>query len=113
MRIHILHVMKLENDKNLPDSHFEGADISADDPVRFIWDKTPKQSVHNGRMKTRVLDDITANRMLYMHVPEKEFSKKSLESAFDQAFTTLRQKFKSQRDAATALTIKNRDDSKS
>lgn len=105
--------MKVEDDKNLPDTHFEGAVLGPDDPVRFVWDKTPKQSVHNGRMKARVLDDIKSNRILYKHVPEKDFGKKALESAFDQAFTTFRQKFKAQRDVNTALTIKKRDDSKS
>jgi hypothetical protein len=112
MRLHILRVMQIDDDKNLPDTHFEGAVLGPDDPIRFVWDKTPKQSVHNGRMRTRVLDDIKANRKLYKHVPQKDFGKKPLESAFDQAFTTLRQKFKAQRDITTALTIKKRDDSK-
>jgi hypothetical protein len=101
--------MQIESDKNLPDSHIEGTPFSLADPVRFVWDKTPKQSVHNGRMKTRFLSDLKAQRRLYKHVPDKEFSKKILDSAFDQAFVTLRQKFKAQRDASIALNLKKRE----
>jgi hypothetical protein len=112
MRAHILRVMKFDADKDLPDSHFEGAPLGLGEPVRFVWDKTPKQSAHNGRMKVRVLEDIKLNRKLYKHVPDKDFAKKTLESTFDQSFTTLRQKFKAQRDASIALNIKRRDDTK-
>ena len=112
MRAHILRVMQLETDTDLPDSHFEGAPIGPDESVRFVWDKTPKQSVHNGRMKVRILEDLKANRKLYIHVPDKEFAQKTLESTFDQSFTTLRQKFKAQRDTSIALNIKRREDTK-
>ena len=104
--------MDLENDKELPDSHAEGAPLGPDEPVRFVWNKTTKQSVHNARMKARLLEDIKANRQLYKHVPQKDFGKKTLEAAFDQAFTTFRQKFKTQRDAAIALATKKREDVK-
>jgi hypothetical protein len=112
MRSHLLRVMQLEDDKQLPDGHVEGTVIGPNDPVRFVWDKTPKQSVHNGRMKERVLRDLRANRQLYKHVPDKNFNKKSLESVFDQAFVTLRQKFRGQRDKAVAVNQKQREDIK-
>jgi len=104
--------MQLEDDKQLPDSHIEGAVVGPNDPVRFVWDKTPKQSVHNGRMKERVLRDLRTNRYLYKHVPDKDFNKKSLESVFDQAFVTLRQKFRGQRDGVVAVNQKQREDIK-
>ena len=112
MRTHILRVMQLESDKELPDAHVEGTALGPDEPIRFVWDKTPKQSVHNGKVKARVIADLKANRRLYKHVPDKEFSKKSLDSTFDQAFTTLRQKFKMQRDEATAANLKKREEIK-
>lgn len=112
MRNHLLRVMQLDNDKQLPDSCVEGTPLGPDEPVRFVWDKTPKQSVHNSRMKERVLKDLKENRRLYRHVPDKEFGKKSLESAFDQAFVTLRQKFKAQRDASVAKNYKQREEIK-
>ncbi|KAG2152389.1 hypothetical protein BD769DRAFT_1594227 [Suillus cothurnatus] len=112
MRSHLLRVMQITDDKLLPDAHTEGIVLGPNDPVRFVWDKTPKQSVHNGRMKERVLHDLRAHRQLYKHVPEKDFNKKSLESVFDQAFVTFRQKFRAQRDASVALNQKQREDVK-
>ncbi|KAH7887617.1 hypothetical protein F5I97DRAFT_1861597 [Phlebopus sp. FC_14] len=112
MRNHLLRVMQLESDKDLPDSHVEGTSLGPDDPVRFVWGKTPKQSVHNGRMKDRVLKDLKVNRHLYKYVPDKDFGKKTLDSAFDQAFVTLRQKFKAQRDTSAAVSHKQREDTK-
>ncbi|KAF9247344.1 hypothetical protein BU15DRAFT_84857 [Melanogaster broomeanus] len=99
MRNHLLRVMVLESDKDLPDGHV------TDEPVRFVWDKTPKQS-------ERVLKDLKANRQLYKHVPDKDFGKKTLDSVFDQAFVTLRQKFKAQTDASVAKSCKQREDIK-
>jgi hypothetical protein len=101
--------MQIESDKNLPDSHIEGTPLLPTDPIRFVWDKTPKQSVHNGRMKARFLADLKAKRRLYKHVPDKEFGKKILDSAFDQAFVTFRQKYKVQRDASIAMNLKQRE----
>lgn len=112
MRSHLLRVMQIEDDKHLPDVHTEGIVLGPNDPVRFVWDKTPKQSVHNGRMKERVLHDIRAHRHLYKHVPDKDFNKKSLESVFDQAFVTFRQKFRAQRDTSVAINQKQREDIK-
>jgi hypothetical protein len=108
----MLRVMGLEHDKHLPDSHHEGAPLGPHDPIRFVWDKTAKQSVHNFRMKNRVLTDIKSKRNLYKHVPDRDFSKKTLESAFDQTFVTFRQKFKAQRDVAVAEANKRREDAK-
>ncbi|KAI6003721.1 hypothetical protein EDD15DRAFT_2219720 [Pisolithus albus] len=112
IRNHLLRVMHLDNDKQLPDSHVEGTPLGPDEPVRFVWDKTPKQSVHNSRMKERVLKDLKANRRVYKHVPDREFGKKFLEAAFDQAFVTLRQKFKSQRDVSVGEAHRKREDMK-
>lgn len=112
VRAHILRLMQIDSDKELPDGHSEGAPLEPREPVRFVWDKTPKQSVHNGRMKARILADLKSNRRMYKHVPDKDFSKKTLDSVFDQAFVTLRQKFKVQRDAWTALNQKKKEDSK-
>jgi len=104
--------MELDTDKQLPDSHAEGAVLEDTQPVRFVWDKTTKQSVHNARMKTRILSDIKAKRSLYKHVPDKEFVKKSLDGAFEQCFTTFRQKFRAQRDVAVAANIRQKEDQK-
>jgi hypothetical protein len=112
MRSQIILLMGLEDDKTLPDSHPEGVTLGHEDLVRFVWDKTTKQSVHNARMKARILADIKSNRNMYKHVPERDFGKKVLDATFEQSFTTFRQKFKAQRDAATALALKKRDDAK-
>lgn len=104
--------MRIDSDKQLPDSHIEGTPLPLSEPIRFVWDKTPKQSVHNGRMKTRFIADLKAHRRLYKHVPDRDFSKKNLDSAFDQAFVTFRQKFKVQRDESAALLLKQKEDGK-
>jgi hypothetical protein len=112
MRAHILWLMEVEHDKKLPDSHSESVLLEPQDPVRFVWDKTIKQSVHNARMKARVLADLKSKRRLYKHVPDKDFGKKTLDAAFDQSFTTFRHKFKAQRDELAAMTYKKREDAK-
>ena len=112
MRLHIFRLMKIEPGENLPDGHFEGAPLGPHDPVRFVWNKTPKQSVHNSRMKARILADLKSNRKLYKHVPDKDFNKKALDSVFDQSYVTLRQKFKAQSDASAALNVKKREETK-
>ncbi len=111
MRLHLVRIMGLDSDKHLPDSHIEGTALESTDPVRFVWEKTTKQSVHNGRMKARVINDLKDNRKFYKHVPDKDFNKKVLDSVFDQCFTTFRQKFKTQRDDSAAAARK-RDDAK-
>lgn len=112
MRAHFLRMMRVETDKELPDSHAEGVPLGPDDPVRFVWDKTTKQSVHNSRMKTRIMNDIKENSQLYKHVPRKDFTKKVLEGVFEQCFVTFRQKYRAQRDALTAQNLKKREDAK-
>ncbi|PPQ77347.1 hypothetical protein CVT25_010929 [Psilocybe cyanescens] len=112
IRLHIIRMMDRETDKDLPDSHIEGTTLDPSEPVRFVWDKTTKQSVHNARMKRKILDDIKDNRHLYKDVPQKEFTKKNLDAAFDQCFITFRQKFKSQRDALSASHLKLREEAK-
>ncbi|KAK0498621.1 hypothetical protein EDD18DRAFT_1158480 [Armillaria luteobubalina] len=109
MRTHMLLLMDIFNPNNLPDSHIEGQSLKDTDPVRFVWDKTAKQSVHNARMKARVIASIKEKRRRYKDVPEGEFSKKNLDSAFDQCFTTFRQKFKAQRDDREAEHAKARE----
>lgn len=108
----MLRMMSVETDKELPDSHTEGTSLSPSEPVRFVWDKTTKQSVHNSRMKTRVLEDIQQQKRLYKYVDRKEFGKKPLDTAFEQCFTTMRQKFKSQRDERIAEHQKKREGGK-
>jgi hypothetical protein len=110
MRAHILRLIQIETDQDLPESHVENAPLDLHEPVRFVWDKTTKQSVHNSRMKARVLADLKSNRRLYRHVPDKDFSKKTLESVFDQVFITFRQKFKAQTDSWTAMNQKVKED---
>lgn len=105
-------MMHLETDHELPDSHIESIALGPEDPVRFVWDKTTKQSVHNCRMKTRVMNDIKENSKLYKHVPRKDFNKKTLDGIFEQCFVTFRQKFRAQRDALTAQNLKKREDAK-
>lgn len=112
MRSNILRMMDLKGDKQLPDSHSEGQPLGPDDPVRFVWDKTTKQSVHNTRMKARVLTDMKLRRKAYKHVPEKDFGKKILDATFEQAYTTFRQKYRAQRDAQSAVKLKKREDAK-
>lgn len=104
--------MDLPNDKELPDSHTEGEPLEPPNPVRFVWDKTTKQSAHNGRMKLRILEDFRARRRMYKHVPDKEFSKKVVDAAFEQSYTTFRQKYRAQRDAPTASKAKQREEAK-
>lgn len=112
MRNHVRRMMKIESETRLPDSHIEGNPLGLTEPVRFVWDKTTKQSVHNARMRDRILEDIIAKRRIYKHVPRKEFSKKSVETAFEQRYVTLRQKFRVQRDDLTAENAKKREDHK-
>ena len=112
MRLHILHMMDLDTDRDLPDTHPESTSLASSDPIRFVWDKTTKQSVHNARMKKRVIEDIKENRVLYKHVSNREFNKKQLDVVFEQCFVTLRQKFKNQRDEAFAHNYRQREEAK-
>ncbi len=109
MRKHILSLMHLMNDKELPPSHTHETPTGEEDPIRFVWDKTTQQSAHNGRMKVRILEDIKKNRRFYKHVPKLDFGKKTLEAAFESSYTNLRAKFKQQNDAIHSARNKQRE----
>ncbi len=112
MRRHIYRVLGVSPEDGLPSSHHDGLPLSIKEPVRFVWEKTIKQSKHNAQMKERILADLRASRRLYRHVPEADFSPKSVSSAFDQAFSTFRQKYKAQLDPTVSLTVKTREEHK-
>ncbi|TBU32889.1 hypothetical protein BD311DRAFT_749918 [Dichomitus squalens] len=112
LRIHIRKMMKLKHGEDLPASAFEGVIPAVTEPVRFVWTRTTKQSAVNATMKKRIVSDIKANRHKYKHVPDNDFQKKTLEAAFEQVFTTLRQKYKSQGDATAATKLQRREDHK-
>lgn len=113
MRAQFLRSMALKSDKNLPDSHVEGQQLPEDQPVRFVWDKTPRASSHNAAMKIRVLKELRANRHLYYKdVPESDFADSTVDACFDQVFLTHRTKFKTQRSPEALMTIKQREESK-
>ena len=112
MRRHIYRVLGVCPEDELPPSHCEGLPLVDDEPVRFVWEKTTKQSKHNVLMKERVLADLRANRRLYEQVPEADFALKTISSAFDQAFSTFRQKYKAQTDPTVSLTVKTREEQK-
>lgn len=112
MRTHLLQMLCVDSESRLPASHVEGTVLEDWDPVRFVWDKTTKQSVHNARMKIRVLTDIKEQRQLYKNVPTKDFGKKILDAAFEQCFTTFRTKYRAQNDDAVALQSKKREEAK-
>lgn len=110
MRSHILRLMCVEEEQTLPDNQPEGMAYDPSQPLRFLWDKTTKQSVHNTRMKTFVLEDIKRNRQLYGELSERDFSKDVLEAAYEQSFAMLRQKFKGQDSTEGAKALKTRGD---
>lgn len=96
----------------LPET-FEGDSLGDEDPVRFDWSKTTRKSAHNARMKQRIIADIIAHRTtLYKYVPERDFDPKVLDAGFDQAFTTMRQKFRTQQDEAMAQHNRAREEQK-
>jgi hypothetical protein len=113
MRRHIYHALGVSPEDELPHSYCEGLPLGDNEPVRFVWEKTTKQSKHNALMKERVLADLRASRKLYEHVPEADFALKTLSTAFDQAFATFRQKYKVQRDPSVSLTLRTREEQKS
>lgn len=90
--------MRIKQSEPLPDSYDQSEPLENDEPVRFVWEKTIKKSSHNTSMKTRVLKSLVAQRKRYKHVPDKEFEKKVLDTAFEQAYQTMRQKYKIQKD---------------
>jgi hypothetical protein len=112
MRRHIYRTLGVSPEDELPPSHCEGLPLSDSEPVRFVWEKTIKQSRHNTLMKERVLDDLRANRRLYELVPDADFTLKAVSSAFDQAFSTFRQKYRVQTNPTILLTVKTREEQK-
>ncbi|CCO30644.1 hypothetical protein BN14_04674 [Rhizoctonia solani AG-1 IB] len=95
MRAHILRLMGLNPHEALPASHVEDQP-APDGIIRFVWEKTPKSSPHNGRMKQIVIEDLQRSRHLYPLVPTADFAAPLLDACFDQAFTTLRGKWRIQ-----------------
>ena len=93
MRLHLLRCMRIRSKDLLPESFSEGQPLPADEPVRFVWEKTVKRSPHNAHMKSRVLKELLARRNHYKHVPAKDFDKRTLDATFEQAFSTLRVRF--------------------
>ncbi len=53
MRRHIYHVLGVSPEDDLPPSHYEGLPLGDNEPVRFVWEKTVKQSKHNALVKER------------------------------------------------------------
>ncbi|CAE6429813.1 unnamed protein product [Rhizoctonia solani] len=95
MRAHILRLMALNPHEALPPSHVEDQP-APEGIIRFVWEKTPKSSPHNGRMKQIVIEDLQRSRHLYPLVPTADFAAPLLDACFDQAFTTLRGKWRIQ-----------------
>jgi hypothetical protein len=109
MRSHLNHLMSITEDDPLPANHIDGAPLTDDEPVRFIWARTIKQSQHNIRMKKRVINDLIENKELYQHVPREDFTVENLDLVFDQTFSTLRSRYKAQTDANVAQKRKEKE----
>ncbi|KAI9512250.1 hypothetical protein F5148DRAFT_1165091 [Russula earlei] len=92
MRKHIYHLLGVSPEDELPPSHCEGLPLNDNEPVRFVWEKTIKQ--------------------LYQHVPEADFAFNTVSTAFDQSFSTFRQKYRIQIDPTVLLTVKTREEQK-
>ena len=101
--------MSISDEDPLPTNHIEGAPLADDEPVRFIWARTIKQSQHNTRMKKRVTSDLMENKELYKHVPRDDFTTENLDTVFDQTFSTLRSRYKVQTDANIAQKRKEKE----
>lgn len=107
--MHLNRLMATSEDDPLPTNHIEGAPLTDDQPVRFVWARTIKKSQHNALMKTRVIGDLMENKGLYKHVPNDEFTMDSLDIVFDQTFSTLRSRYKAQNDTNLAQKRKEKD----
>lgn len=113
VRAHIYRSMGVLPKDPLPDAHLEGAPLGPEDPVRFVWQKTVRQSPHNARMRKRILTDIKAQRLaLYPEVDIEHFEQDKLEAVFDQAFKTLKGKWKAQNDGNVAVYQRHREEIK-
>ena len=109
MRSHLNRLMAITEDSPLPINHIEGAPLTDDEPVRFIWARTIKQSQHNSRMKKRVINDLIGSKGDYEHVPQDDFTVENLDTVFDQTFATLRNRYKAQTDANVAQRKKEKE----
>ena len=109
MRSHLNRLMAISEDDPLPTNHMEGAPLTDDEPMRFIWGRTTKQSQHNAQMKKRAISDLTENRELYKHIPWDDFTTENLGLVFEQTFSTLRNRYKVQTDASVAQKKKKKD----
>ncbi|KAF9782915.1 hypothetical protein BJ322DRAFT_1073300 [Thelephora terrestris] len=109
MRLHLNRLMSTGEDDPLPANHIEGAPLADNEPVRFVWGRTIRQSQHNARMKIRVIGDLMENKGLYKHVPNDDFTMDNLDIVFDQTFSTLRSRYKAQNDANVAQKRKKKD----
>jgi hypothetical protein len=109
MRSHLNRLMFVGDDDPLPANHIEGAPLADDEPVRFIWARTIKQSQHNTRMKKRIINDLIENRGLYEHVSQDDFTADNLDMVFDQTFSTLRSRYKAQTDTNVAQKRKEKE----
>jgi hypothetical protein len=113
MRAHIYLCMRTNRKDPLPEPQIEGAPLGPGEPVRFVWGRTCKQSPHNAAMKHRIITDLKERReVLYGNLSAEEFVDKKLEPLFDQAFKTLKDKYKAQTNSAVALYQKARDGEK-
>lgn len=112
VRAHIHVCMGIGYKDPLPEGHIEGADLPDDQPVRFVWGKTARQSPHNMAMKNRILNDLRANKHFYHQVPPEDYTDLTMDNSFDQTFKTLRSKFKIQNDEAAAAQNKAREEMK-
>ena len=101
--------MSISDEDPLPTNHIEGAPLTDDEPVRFIWARTIKQSQLNTRMKRRVIGDLMENKELYKHVPRDDFTTDNLDVVFDQTFSTLRSRYKAQTDPNAAQKRKKKE----
>ena len=101
--------MSIIEDDPLPADHIEGAPLAGNEPVRFVWGRTIKQSQHNTRMKKRVINDLMEKKELYEHVPQDDFTADNLDMVFDQTFSTLRSRYKAQTDANVAQRRKEKE----
>jgi hypothetical protein len=108
MREQIYKSMQISEKGTLPDPAEDAAqrdetESDASAPVRFDWRKTIAQSPHNKRMRARVIAELCARRRHFKHVPSSEFAdEKALQAVFDQAYTSLRSRWRAQASEAPA-----------
>lgn len=104
MRAQIAKAMRIRETDPLPPSHAEEVRLESKDAVRFVWESTTSESLHNLRMKNRVLADIraahSARTTAYKQIPDSAFAKKALDSTFESVYASLRKNFRVQQGTA-------------